>query len=246
MDDAEIEDLLKPVTSAADEWNESGEIVLAEIAEKSAAFRWLHHRAFCMFQRSDMRMALPIIVLSSLTGGVSLSLGSIVPEHNQNLAQTCVGVVNLFVGILGSVAQYYKFGPTSEAHRNASVAYSKLSRFLATQLALPPNQRLNGQATTLKDACDTLDNLVEQSPVIPEKACAQFREVFGARPPDVNNTFRRPEILGDLQRVKVFGRTSAPPTPQRRATGMWTRGLRSMGLGKKRKSPESESEVVVT
>ena len=100
MDDAELEDLLKPVTNAADEWNESGEIVLAEIAEKSAAFRWLHHRAFCMFQRSDMRMALPIIVLSSLTGGVSLSLGSIVPEKNQNLAQTCVGVVNLFVGIL--------------------------------------------------------------------------------------------------------------------------------------------------
>ena len=222
------------------EWHAAAEDVLAEISEKAASFRWLHNRCSVLYSNQDMKFQLPIIVLSSLTGGVSLSLGAVVPEENQQAAQTAVGCVNLLVGIIGSIAQYIKPGALSESNRTASISWGKLSRKLQTEMALPPTSRTENQETMLKDTLSTYDNLIEQSPTIKESVLNEFKIRFGSDPPDPRLT--RPEICDGIRKTSIFGRI--PPIEnnmQRRGTGLWTRGLRRIGLGGKRSNGSGNS-----
>lgn len=233
----ELELALKDVENQSDEWNAAAEDVLAEIAEKAASFRWLHNRCSVMYSKLDMKFQLPIIVLSSLTGGVSLSLGAVVPEENQQAAQTAVGCVNLLVGIIGSIAQYIKPGALSEANRTSSIAWGKLSRKLQTEMALPPRNRTEPQDIMLKETLATYDNLIEQSPTIREKVLAEFRQKFGSDPP--NPKLTRPEICDGIRKTTIYGRTQAEYNMQRRGTGLWTKGLRKIGFGGKKSNGSS-------
>ena len=233
----ELEIALKDVENQSDEWNAAAEDVLAEIAEKAASFRWLHNRCSVMYSKLDMKFQLPIIVLSSLTGGVSLSLGAVVPDENQQAAQTAVGCVNLLVGIIGSIAQYIKPGALSEANRTSSIAWGKLSRKLQTEMALPPKNRTESQDTMLKETLATYDNLIEQSPIIRETVLKEFRQKFGADPP--NPRLTRPEICDGIRKTTIYGRNQAENNMQRRGTGLWTKGLRKIGFGVKKSNGSS-------
>lgn len=234
-----LETAILDVEADSEEWNPSAEDVLAEIAEKAASFRWLHNRCSVMYSKLDMKFQLPIIVLSSLTGGVSLSLGAVVPEENQQAAQTAVGCVNLLVGIIGSIAQYIKPGALSEANRSSSIAWGKLSRKLQTEMALPPKSRTESQENMLKETLSTYDNLIEQSPTIREKVLAEYRQIFGADPP--NPKLTRPEICDGIRKTQIYGRNPPEINMERRGTGLWTKGLRKIGFGRKNGSSNNSN-----
>jgi len=221
----------KPVDVERAGWTEAGEDVLASMSERAAAFRWMHHRAMGKYKKLDAKFQLPVIVISSLTGGISLSLGSVVPEHNQVMAQTIVGCLNLLVGIVSSVAQYTKAGALSEGHRSASIAWGRMSRQLQTELQLEPHLRSEDQETLIRGTVSMYNNLCEQGPVIDAKIVAQFKDEFGGDPPEP--AVNRPEIVSGPVRVHIFGRDSTITPLARRNTGVWGRGLKALGLRKK-------------
>ena len=238
---------LNPVDIDKTGWTEAGEDVLAAMSERAAAFRWMHHDAMGKYKRLDAKFQLPVIVISSLTGGISLSLGSLVPEANQTMASSIVGVLNLLVGIVSSVGQYTKAGALSEGHRTASIAWGRMCRELTTELQLEPHLRSEDQETLIRSTISTYNNLCEQGPVLDRKTVAQFKAEFGGEPlePAVN----RPEIVSGPVRVRVYGRAETVTPLARRNTGMWGRGLKALGLrGKKNDDGDTpaSSPVVMT
>ncbi len=227
-------------TPAEPVWTQAGETVLAQCSEKAAAFRWMHHQCSVRYKVLDAKFQLPIIVVSSLTGGVSLSLGSVVPDTHQTLAQTIVGTLNLLVGIVSSVAQFIKAASLAEGHRAASIAWGRLARRLQIELALEPHLRSEDQESLIKSTLSTYDNLCEQGPVIDVKIIEEFRTTFGVDPPEPS--ISRPEIVGGPVKVHIFGRNPISTPPARRSSGMWSKGLRAIGL----KRPKTPTEDVVT
>lgn len=225
----------------------AGETVLAQMSEKASAFRWLHHQCSNKYKKLDARFQLPVIIISSLTGGISLSLGSMVPEEQQTVAQTAVGTLNLIVGIISSVAQFTKAASLAEGHRAASIAWGRLSRRLQIELALEPHLRSEDQDSLIKSSISTYDNLCEQGPIIDTKVINAFKAQFGVDPPEPN--ISRPEIISGPYRVKIFGRHEGLSPPARRNSGLWSKGLRALGMGRTKKSattPSSDSGTVIT
>lgn len=210
----------------------AGENVLAQMSERASAFRWMHHQCSSKYKKLDARFQLPVIIISSLTGGISLSLGSMVPEEQQAVAQTAVGTLNLIVGIISSVAQFTKASALSEGHRAASISWGRLSRRLQIELALEPHLRSEDQDSLIKSSISTYDNLCEQGPVIDQKVIAAFKSEFGVDPPEPS--IARPEIISGPYKVKIFGRNEGVSPPARRNSNLWSKGLRALGMGRKK------------
>ena len=236
-----------PIDTGADvKYTSAGENVLAQMSEKASAFRWLHHQCSNKYKKLDARFQLPVIIISSLTGGISLSLGSMVPEEQQTVAQTAVGTLNLIVGIISSVAQFTKAASLAEGHRAASISWGRLARRLQIELALEPHLRTEDQDSLIKSSISTYDNLCEQGPVIDTKVINAFKAQFGVDPPEPQ--ISRPEIISGPYRVRIYGRNDGASPPARRNSNLWSKGLRLMGMGKKKSAttPSTDADSVIT
>jgi hypothetical protein len=78
-----------------------------------------------------------------------------------------IGGVNLFVGILQTIAQFLRVSELAESHRVASISYGKFARNVTTELSLPPNNRSYNGIDFVQICRTEMDRLVEQSPIIP-------------------------------------------------------------------------------
>lgn len=188
-------------------YNSALEKLIAEEAERCSGLAWLHGKAEGYFSIRNNWITLPTIVLSTLVGFLSGSSSSIFTEPT--MASIGIGSVSLFTGVISTIGNYFNFAKRTEAHRIASIQYSKLSRFLSIELTLPKAERIDAK-DVLKITKDSIERLMETSPAIPDVIIHsykhQFKEYTDVAHPDVTNGLRKVYI-----NTKTF--TSVPPTP---------------------------------
>ena len=108
-------------------WNESEVELLKKWGESAASYRFLHDRAFRIFQFRTYCFSIPVIILSTISGTASFSVNSF-PVAFQEFVPMVIGGVNIFVGIVQTIAQSLRISELSESHRVASISYGKFSR----------------------------------------------------------------------------------------------------------------------
>lgn len=169
-------------------WNDSEVELLKRWGEVSSSYRFLHDRAFRIFQLRNYCFTIPVIVLSTISGTASFSIASF-PVNLQTYVPMVIGGINIFVGIIQTIAQFLRISELAESHRVASTAYGKFSRNIATELSLPPNNRTYNGIDFVQMCRAEMDRLLEQSPIIPMNLLSDF---------DRNPTFEnitKPDVL---------------------------------------------------
>jgi hypothetical protein len=169
-------------------WNDSEVELLKRWGEVSSSYRFLHDRAFRIFQLRNYCFTIPVIVLSTISGTASFSISSF-PVNLQVYVPMVIGGINIFVGIVQTIAQFLRISELAESHRVASTAYGKFSRNIATELSLPPNNRTYNGIDFVQMCRAEMDRLLEQSPIIPMNLLSDF---------DRNPTFEnitKPDVL---------------------------------------------------
>ena len=188
-------------------YNEAMEDLVKLWAERAAGYRWLHEECRDRHKKADVIFTLPQIILSSLAGSANLGLSSIVPAEQQTNANIAVGIVGIGVGILGAISQYMRHSALSEAHRAASINWGRLSRAIATELSLPPEERTSPSIHFLRDQQATFDANLENSPPILGNVLEEFRRRFCENTtPSVFHNIAKPEIASGLVAVQIHGR----------------------------------------
>ena len=169
-------------------WNDSEVDLLKRWGEVSSSYRFLHDRAFRIFQLRNYFFTIPVIVLSTISGTASFSIASF-PENLQVYVPMVIGGINICVGIVQTIAQFLRISELAESHRVASTAYGKFSRNIATELSLPPNNRTYNGIDFVQMCRAEMDRLLEQSPIIPMNLLSDF---------DKNPSFQnitKPDVL---------------------------------------------------
>ena len=123
------------------EWTRDHENILIEWADKAMCYRWLHSKAHQHYARSNMWFTIPVIIMSTTTGTANFAQERL-PEDYRGYASMAIGAVNIFAGILTTIAQFLKIGELNEAHRVASIAWDKFYRNTKVELAKSPAERL--------------------------------------------------------------------------------------------------------
>jgi hypothetical protein len=180
-------------------WARQLELLASEWADKAACYRWMHERTESIFASYNMRFTIPVIILSTLTGTANFGVNSLLPDQSmQKYAAAVIGGISLITGMISTVANFLRYAQMSEAHRVASISWGKFQRFVSTELALHPNERMDAMSF-LKMARIELDRLIEQSPMIPMDVISAFLREFKSKPDII-----RPEIAGGIEHTKIF------------------------------------------
>lgn len=181
-------------------WTRELEELFAEWSDKSACYQWLHEQTERRFSTYNQAMMIPVIILSTLTGTANFGLTSIVgpDEELQKYAQIGIGAVSLFVGILTTLANFLRYAQGSESHRVAAISWGKFQRYMAVELQLHPNERMDSMQF-LKICRAELDRLIEQSPAIPNSVINSFKRQFKHL-----TQIRKPEIVHEIQHTHIF------------------------------------------
>lgn len=187
-------------------WNHRLEEYFAHTGEKAHCLSWIHRKAEEMYSSKTVWIDLPVIILGTLNGAVSVGSDSLF--GGSQYASIGVGVVALITAILSTIGSYFAWARRSEGHRIAGLNYAKLYRFLSVEMSLPRDERMT-PTDLLKYVKTEYDRLSEISPLIPPSIIKLFRDKF-----DNNEKYAdisRPEDTNGLHAIVVYKAAEATP-----------------------------------
>jgi len=203
-------------------WNPSLEEYFVEQGEQAHGLSLLHKHAEQLYSYRKTFIEIPVIVVSSVTG--FLSVGSTSMFAGQEMTSSVVlGVCSLLVSVFQTVGTYFGWARRAEGHKISSIQYSRLHRFLKIEMSLPRDQRQT-PGDLLKYVRDSIDRLQETSPMVPMEVVNDYKKKYSkvtdiSHPAETNglekitvyqeNPLRNPS----LQLIREEGVTSPMPTP---------------------------------
>lgn len=173
-------------------WHAQHEVILKLWGENASCYRYMHNKAYLMYKTMNMRMTLPIIIISTVTGTANFAQETF-PVAWRAWVPAAIGTLNLFAAILTTILQFLKVSELMESHRVSSIHYGKLSRSIRLDLTLPITERVHNGGPMVDICRGEYDRLIEQSPPLPKKIVNQFDKKFPET--DSKYQFSRPEIL---------------------------------------------------
>ena len=189
-------------------WHKQQEQILKKWSEIGSSYRYLHDKSFQKFDRQNLWFALPVIIISTITGTANFAQGSF-PDSWKSMAPLGIGFLNLSAGLITTVAQFLRVSELLEGHRAASIAYSKFARNISVELSLPIKERTEDGSVFITNCRSELDRLIEQSPDIPEDVLKKFVKRFpdpvydGSKNLVEGYDFFRPDIL-DIKSINIY------------------------------------------
>lgn len=186
------------------EWKSEHEIILVEWADKAMCYRWLHGKSHQAYSKTNAWYTIPVIIMSTLTGTANFAQDRFSDEIKP-YAQMAIGAVNIFAGILTTIAQFLKVGELNEAHRVSSISWDKFYRNIKVELAKSRTER-TPVSHMLKMCKEEFDRLMETSPTINENIITLFNKTFPLKTPVIKDEdididrpeIKRPEICDEL------------------------------------------------
>ena len=76
MDDERVKKSNTSNENLLPEWHEQQELILKRWSEIGSSYRYLHDKSFKKFNNQNMWFALPVIVISTITGTANFAQGS--------------------------------------------------------------------------------------------------------------------------------------------------------------------------
>jgi hypothetical protein len=177
-------------------WTKNLENYLKEIGEHSLCLSMLHKKCEAKFSSKALCIDLPVIILSTLCGSLTLSAKSLFSSYEED-ALKIVGGLSLFSGVLGTIQAYFSYARRAEAHRNSYLEYSKLYRFIKVELSLPRLSRYRPKKL-LAMINENFERRQELSPIVPKDIIKNFKKIYK------KSTIVRPPELNGLEEIKIY------------------------------------------
>ena len=179
-----------------DNWEEQHELILKKWGEISACYGWMHDRAYRHYKVKNMHYAIPVIILSTLTGTANFAQQNI-PERYRKEAIMVIGGLNLLSGLITTLAQFFKVNELQETHRSSSVMFSKFSRYISVELNLPKRDRCTDGATFVENCRQEYNRMLEQSPSIPDHILCIFNKKYK------HSLINKP-VISHIEEIHIF------------------------------------------
>jgi hypothetical protein len=111
-------------------WDDDNEKLLASWSNKAKCYIWLHSKTHLFYKILNMYFAIPIIILSAVSGTSNYGIANIFP--NFAYGNIIIGTMSLIVAIISFINTFLRNAELSEEHRIAVIQWSKYSRTINT------------------------------------------------------------------------------------------------------------------
>ena len=178
-------------------WTTLLEEYFVEQGEQAHGLSLLHKQAEQMYSHLKTLIEIPVIVVSSITGFLSVGSTSMF-EGEQMTSSIALGILSLLVSVFQTVGTYFGWARRAEGHKISSIQYSRLHRFLRIELSLPRDQRQT-PGDLLKYVRDAIDRLQEISPMVPVRVVEEYKKRYG-KITDISH----PAETNGLEKISVY------------------------------------------
>ena len=191
-------ELIDQIVLKTFKWNKDDDLILKEWADKSACFKWLHEKSYKIYKKQYLRLMIPVIIISTLTGAANFALERIPDVTYQGYASLIVGAFNIVAAIISTIAQFLKTAELKEGHNIAARTWDKFNRTVKLELQKNPDER-SPKRDIFTYSMKEYDRLVELSPDIPSAVINEFKNSY-------KNTIDliKPEITGYIVSSKIY------------------------------------------
>ena len=188
------------------EWSDRTEQMLSGWCDISRCYTWLHDQSYRKYNKSNFWFSIPIIIFSTLSGAASVGLSQYVPEQYSSNAQLSIGLLNISIGIVSTLQNFFKFAQLSESHLNAATGWAKLSRNISIELSLSRHERKECDEF-VKICRAEYDRLIEQSPILPDAILREMKNKYrkrkGMQLPDIFVKFQHTYVYQDREQKEI-------------------------------------------
>lgn len=123
-------------------WNDSVEQILSKYSNVSKLSHYLHYKSHVRYKKINYLYTIPSIILSTLSGFISMSLtGFNLSDPQMNVANICLGSINILTGILTTLNNSFKNSELSAEHLNLANSFQKLYTNIDSELNLERDKR---------------------------------------------------------------------------------------------------------
>ena len=176
------------------DWTKPTEELLVSWADIALCYTWIFDKSYRKYNHINYRFTIPIIVLSTVTGTLSMSLNSLLKEDQVNTGQVVIGGVNIFIGILSTLQNFFRYAQQSELHLSATRDWAKLHRNIKIELSIERKNR-KPASEFVRSARQEYERLLNSRPVIPTSILEDFKRQY--RYSDVI----KPEVLEKIRHI---------------------------------------------
>jgi len=188
-------------------WTEQVENIFISWADKAIVYKVLHERSYKKNRLKNYAFTIPCVCLSTILASATFALSgdnSVIPNEYMVYAQYGLGGVNIIIGILQTLQNFFKYAQMSEAHDSVSKQWYKLYRIINTELGIARNKRRDADEF-MQYARLEFDRLIELSPDIPDEIIKIFKTETGQ---DINikmdGDLQLPDICGTITRTSAY------------------------------------------
>jgi hypothetical protein len=192
--------------------NPAQEQLIKKIGEQSQCYSILHREAQSYYGWLNHFTAIPVIILSTVAGSGNFIFGG------DKDATIGIGVLSVFVGILQTLASYFRHAQLSESHRICSISYHKLFMNISAELSLPPEQRQD-ITILMNNLRSEIERLSEIAPLIPASVIINFKQKYkeytNISRPQIANGLETIEVYTDPPELKIIAEPISPPIEEK-------------------------------
>lgn len=178
------------------DWTKPTEDLLVSWADIALCYTWIFDKSYRKYNNINFRFTIPIIVLSTITGTLGMSMNSLFSESQINTGQIAIGGVNIFIGILSTLQNFFRYAQQSELHLAATKDWAKLHRNIKIELSIERRNR-KPAAEFVRYARQEYERLLNSRPVIPSAILEDFKRQY--RYSDVI----KPEVLEKIRHIII-------------------------------------------
>jgi hypothetical protein len=150
-----------------DGWKCEHEEILVSWCDTAQCYRWLCYSSHEKYSRLQYSFSIPTIILSTIIGAASFTTIAVSSDF-QKYMPLIVGTINILIGILNTLQQYFKISEYNENFRICALAWAKFARNIEFELSKPPEDR-NTVTPFIRKACEDLERLMETTPIFPKE-----------------------------------------------------------------------------
>lgn len=176
------------------------ENILIEWCDVAKCNKWMYMRAHQKYAKYNMWFTIPSIVLSTISGTASFAQTGMTGVM-RDYSPIAIGTVNITVGIINTIQQFFKISQLQESHRVACIAWDKFARNIKIELAKKPEERTDA-GTFFKQMRNEYDRLMESCPTIPNRVIREFiKEIAGPKGSEQREKYDeliKPEICNTI------------------------------------------------
>lgn len=176
------------------DWTKSTEELLVSWADIALCYTWIFDKAYRHFNHVNYRFTIPVIVLSTITGTLSMSIDSLVGESDVKTGQVVIGGVNIFIGILSTLQNFFRYAQQSEMNLTATRDWAKLHRNIKIELSIERAYR-KPAAEFVRAARQEYERLLNARPVIQSNILEDFKRQYR------HSDIIKPETLDKIRHI---------------------------------------------